>query len=67
MLGESKDGIAEPVDRPVRGHERAGMAVGQECVVRDRRKRRRCGGALRGRLGGRAGAHEAIHGPCQRP
>ncbi len=43
---------AQPVDRPVRRDERARMAVGQECVIRDRRKRRRCGGALRGCLCG---------------
>ena len=67
MLGESKDGIQSQSIAPSAAHERAGMAVGKKCVVRDRRKRRRCGGALRCRLCGRAGAHDEIHGPCQRP
>ena len=40
-------GDAQPVDGAVRSDERAGMAVGQEGVVGDRRERRRCGCALR--------------------
>ncbi len=48
-LGESKRGHAEPVDRAVGRDERAGVAVGEERVVGDRRERRRRGGALRGR------------------
>ena len=39
-------GHAEPVDRPVGGHERAGVAVGQERVIGDRRERRGCGRTL---------------------
>ena len=42
---------AEPVDRPVGGDQRTGVAVGQEGVVRDRREGRRRGGALRLRVG----------------
>ena len=38
---------AEPVDRPVGRHQCAGMAVGEEGVVRNRRERRRHRGALR--------------------
>ena len=38
-------GDAQPVDRAVRRHERAGVAVGQEGVLGDRRERRRCGRA----------------------
>ena len=38
---------AEPVDRPVGRDQRAGVAVGQERVVGDRRERRGSGGALR--------------------
>ncbi len=45
---------AEPVDRAVRRDQRAGVAVGQERVVGDRRERRGCRGALR--CGGLAGA-----------
>ena len=41
---------AQPVDRPVGGDERTGVAVGQERVVRDRGEGRRRGGALRLRL-----------------
>ena len=36
---EARD--AQPVDRAVRGHERARVAVGEEAVVGDRRERRR--------------------------
>ncbi len=69
----------QPVDRPVGGDQRAGVAVGEEGVVGDRRERRRGGGALRGLrfgdlgLGGLwlglclGGAHAAIHGPCHAP
>ena len=32
---------AEPLDVPVRRHERAGLAVGQEAVLGDRRERAR--------------------------
>ena len=39
-------GHAEPVDRPIGGHERAGAAVGQERVIGDRRERRGCGRTL---------------------
>ena len=46
---EARD--AEPVDRAVGRDERARVAVGEERVVRDRRERRRSGGALRRRLG----------------
>ncbi len=53
---------AEPVDRPVRGHQCTGVAVGQECVVRDRGKRRPGGRALRGSFRSwRGGAHESTH------
>ncbi len=38
---------AEPVDRPVGRHQGAGVAVGEEGVVRDRRERRRHRRALR--------------------
>ncbi len=69
---------AQPADAPVGRDERAGVAVGDEAVVGDRRERGRGGGALRGlggaRRGDRAGAgrrvggaHDATHGPCQRP
>ena len=53
---------AEPVDRAVRGDERARMAVGQERVVRDRRERRRRGGALRSAVGllRRDGGHRRL-------
>ncbi len=46
---------AEPVDRPVGRHQGAGVAVGDEGVVRNRRERRRHRGALRHSLllGGR--------------
>jgi hypothetical protein len=37
---------AQPIDRPVRRDQRPGVAVGQERVVGDRRKRRRGGRAL---------------------
>ncbi len=37
---------AQPVDRPVRGDKRSGVAVRQERIIGDRRKRRRRGGAL---------------------
>src|SRR5205814_5765381 len=40
-------GNAEPVDRAVWGDERSRVAVGQKRVVRDRRERRWCSGALR--------------------
>ncbi len=43
---------AEPVDRTVGRDERAGMAVGEEGVVGDRRERRRRGRALGRRRGG---------------
>ena len=78
---------AQPVDRAVGRHQRAGVTVREERVVGDRRKRRRrCGAsawtaaapvrrgassasavvAARALLGlGRA--HDATHGPCQRP
>ena len=56
---------AQPVDRAVRGHEGAGVAVGEEGVVGDRRERRRSGGALRRGLGRRT--HADTHGSCQRP
>ncbi len=36
---------AQPVDRAVGGDERARVAVREERVLRDRRERRRCGGA----------------------
>src|SRR5262249_40807977 len=39
-------GHAQPVDRSIRGHERAGVAVGQERIVGDRRERRGCGRTL---------------------
>ena len=59
---------AQPVDRPVRGDERARVAVREERVVGDRRERRRCRGALRRRpCVGRSLAHSAIQGPCQLP
>ena len=42
--GEDTRGVevrdAHPLDRAVRGHQRTGVAVGQEGVVRDRRERR---------------------------
>jgi hypothetical protein len=37
---------AEPVDRTIRRHQRPRVAVGQKCVLGDRRKRRRCRRAL---------------------
>ena len=37
---------AQPIDRPVWRHQRTGVAIGQERVVGDRRKRRRGGSAL---------------------
>ena len=59
---------AEPVDRAVGRDERGRVAVRQERVVRDRRERRRSRRALRaGLLLCLGGAHDAIHGPCQRP
>ena len=71
--GRVERGHAQPLDRAVGRHERAGVAVGQERVVGDRRERRRRRGALlrprlrRGeralpvalRLGGGGGAHGA--------
>ena len=61
-------GHAEPVDRAVRRHERPRMAVGDERVVRDRRERRRCGGALGSASSRRLrGAHDTIQGSRQRP
>jgi hypothetical protein len=58
-------GHAEPVDRPIGGHERVGVAVGQERVIGDRRERRGCGrtlllgflGCLAGRRSVLSGAH----------
>ncbi len=59
---------AQPIDRSVRGDERARVAVREEGVVGDRRKRRRRRGALRRRpCGGCRFAHSAIQGPCQLP
>ena len=59
---------AEPVDRPVRRHERTGVAVGEERVVRDRRERRRRGRALLPRAWRSLdGLHDTTHGPCQPP
>ena len=61
---------AEPVDRAVGRHERAGMAVGQEGVVGDRRERRRGSRALGRRRGGLrrlARGHAFTQGSCQRP
>ena len=56
---------AQPVDRAVRGHERARVAVRQEGVVGDRREGRGSSRALWHRLG--RGAHADTHGSCQRP
>ena len=56
---------AQPVDRAVRGHQCARVAVRQERVVGDRRERRRRRGALCGRRARRA--HSDTHGACQRP
>ena len=39
-------GHAEPVDRPIGGDKRAGVAVRQERVIGDRRERRWCGRTL---------------------
>ena len=62
---------AQPVDRPVRRDQRAGVAVGDERVVGDRRERRRCRRALRCGGGSRllvlGRAHVGYHGSCQRP
>src|SRR5206468_5883271 len=59
---------AQPVDRAVGRDERTGMAVGEKCVLGDRRERRRGGRALRLPLGcGLGGGHDATHGSCQRP
>ena len=55
-------GDAEPVDRAVGRDERSRVAVGEERVVGDRRKRRRRCRALRlglGGVGGRRGGHRA--------
>ncbi len=56
---------AEPLDGPVRGHERRGVAVAQEAVVRDRRKRGLCGQALdeRGGVRGERLGHVRVHRP----
>ena len=63
---EARD--AQPVDRPVGRDQRAGVAVRQERVLRDRRERRGRGRALDAGLGCRlGGGHDATHGPCQRP
>ena len=64
-------GHAEPVDRSIGGHERAGVAIGQERVIGDRRERRRCGrtlllgllGRLAGRRSGLGHAHAVTQGP----
>ena len=58
---------AQPVDGAVRGHERAGVAVGEKRVVRDRRERRGCGRALGFGLPGGLGAHDCTQGPCHLP
>ena len=69
-LGESNARHAEPVDRAVGRDQRAGVAVGEERVVGDRRERRRRRGALRlrasaaGLAGGRA--HDASTGRASR-
>ncbi len=60
-------GEAEPVDRPVGRDEGARVAVREERVVRDRRERRGCGGALLRRRVGLRVAHCVTQGPCQRP
>ena len=58
----------EPFDRAVGRHEGARVAVGEERVIGDRRKRRGRGRALRRGLGGGLIArHVVIQGPCQRP
>ena len=58
----------EPFDRSVGRHEGARVAVGEERVIGDRRKRRGRGRALRRGLGGGLIArHVVIQGPCQRP
>ncbi len=44
--GSVEAGHAQPVDRPVGRHERAGVTVREERVVGDRRERRGGGGAL---------------------
>ena len=54
---------AEPVDRAVGSDEGAGVTVGEERVLGDRRERRGRGGAL----GGGPVTHDATHGPCQPP
>ena len=59
---------AEPVDRAVRRDQGAGVAVGEEGIVRDRWERRGSGGALLACLGCRRRvAHAVTQGPCQRP
>jgi hypothetical protein len=61
-------GHAKPVDRSIGSHERAGVAIGQERVIGDRRERRRRGrtlllglfGRLAGRRSGLGHAHAVI-------
>ena len=66
--GRVEAGHAEPVDRPVRGDERAGVAVREKRVLRDRRERRRGGRALRLPLGcGFDGGHDVTQGSCRPP
>ena len=62
---EARD--AEPVDGAVGCDEGAGVAVGQERVVGDRRERRRRGRALGSAARRGGGGHDATHGPCQPP
>ena len=55
-------GHAEPVDRSIRGHERAGVAVGQERVIGDRRERRGCGRTLLPEVSGLPAGRRSVSG-----
>ena len=60
-------GHAQPADTSVGGDQRAGVAVGQERVVLDRREGRRHRRALLARRWGGGVAHGTNQGVCQRP